>query len=158
MRSCSLLEEPQAEPIASSRLPEMSHTLHPLTKMVPRPLLSKQQALIRVPLVMKHIASRHRGGHLWTREAELGSIPGTHKGEEAPPSSHANSPSALLLWQTGSSEDDAAGDSEHQALEAICLKALLICRASHSVLGSGVMVQLLLRSQVLSESAGNLPL
>lgn len=58
----------------------------------------------------------------------------------------------------GNSEDDAAGDSEHQALEATCLKALLICRASHSVLGSGVMVQLMLRSQVLSESAGNLPL
>lgn len=79
MRSCSLLEEPQAEPIASSKLPEMPHTLHPLTKMVPRRLLSKQQALIRVPLVMKHTASRHRGGHLWTREAELGSIPGTQR-------------------------------------------------------------------------------
>lgn len=30
MRSCGLLEEPLAETISSSRLPEMPHALHPL--------------------------------------------------------------------------------------------------------------------------------
>lgn len=66
------------------------------------------------------------------------------------PNPHADPSSALFLVQTSSCQG-AAGNSEHQVLEAACPKALLVCRTPHSVLESGVTAQLTLRSQVLSE-------